>query len=56
MSTYSIGDVVELKSGSDPLTVIEIYDSGNVKCAYYFEGEYKYVSLPSDSVELGEDD
>lgn len=41
--TFSSGDIVTLKSGGVPMTVIRMYNANQVLCAYYnpVTGEFK---------------
>lgn len=46
--TFEPGDVVELKSGGDPMTVVRVDSDGNVDCVWFAktgDGAYSCTKL-----------
>lgn len=48
----SIGDMVQLNSGSPTMTVIEVKNSDYVRVAWYYEGAFKADSLPVKALKV----
>lgn len=52
MDVFDVGDMVTLKSGSDPMTVVEVFDDGLLGVA--FAADYTtvdFAKLPVEAVE-----
>lgn len=50
--SFNPGDVVVLKSGSNPMTVEEILDTGKVVCVWYLDGKYENHIFAPEALKL----
>jgi len=50
--SFNPGDVVVLKSGSNPMTVEEILHNGKVLCVWYLEGRYENYTFAPEALKL----
>lgn len=40
-----VGDVVRLKSGGPPMTVVEVLGSSTVRCGYFVDLQYQHTPI-----------
>lgn len=47
-----IGDVVALRSGGPNMTVYRVDSDGELKCAFFHQGEFDVATFPPAALEL----
>lgn len=53
MNIYSVGDVIQLKSGRPPMTIVQIPESTpNIQVGWFSGTEWKETWLPSEALML----
>lgn len=54
MAQFNVGDVVVLKSGSDPMTVKIVGNDNKIYCLWYINGDFKGHEFPPDALKTYE--
>ena len=50
MAEWKVGDVVQIKSGSPPMTVHTLTPEGDCNCVWFVNGEPKYGTFASETL------
>jgi uncharacterized protein YodC (DUF2158 family) len=52
MEILTVGDVVELKSGSPKMTVAMVYNNGKVSCVWFVDDKPHYGEFIKETIKI----